>query len=121
MDIVKIPKKLRDIFDKLRSGQIELGLAQLAEVKDFEPQKNIVLAEINYFGSHNELAMTNDEKALPFDEQWYAGNILSEHFFAYTNTAIVSHNIQRAENFYKTYLAGKEKSNLADHRLNTYT
>ena len=120
MDIVKIPKKLRDILDTLRSGQIELGLGHLAEIKNFEPQKNIILAEINYFSSNDELAMANDEKALPFDEQWYAGNILSEHFFAYTNAAIVSNNVQRAEKFYKTYLAGKEKSDLADHRLSTY-
>lgn len=120
MEIVKIPKKLRDIFDTLRSGQIELGLEQLVKIKDFEPQKAIILAEINYFSSNHEAAMTNDEKALPFDEQWYAGNILSEHFFAYTNNAIASNNISRAENFYKTYLAEKEKSGLAGHRLDTY-
>lgn len=120
MDIVKIPKKLRDLFDILRSGQIELGLAKLTEIKDFEPQKAMVLAEINYFSSNDELAMTNDEQALPFDGQWYAGNVLFEHFFAYTSAAIRSDQKKRAENFYKTYLAEKEKAGLEDHRLDTY-
>ncbi|MBB5623542.1 hypothetical protein HDE69_004628 [Pedobacter cryoconitis] len=120
MDIVKIPKQLRDILDTLRSGQIESGLAQLAEIKEFEPQKAIVLAEFNYFSSNYELAMVNDEKALLFDEQWYAGNILSEHFFAYTSAAIISNHQKRAENFYKTYLAEKKQSDLEDYRFNTY-
>jgi hypothetical protein len=120
MEIVKIPKKLRDILDTLRSGQIESGLAQLEEFKDFEPQNALVLAEINYFSGNYELAMANDEKALPFDEQWYAGNILSEHFFAYTSAAISSNAQQRAEKFYKTYLAEKKKPGLEDYRLATY-
>lgn len=120
MDIVKIPKKLRDILDTLRSGQIESGLTQLAEIKEFEPQKAIVLAELNYFSSNYELAMANDEKALPFDQQWYAGNILTEHFFAYTSAAISSKNSQRAEKFYKTYLTEKENSDLEKHRLGIY-
>ena len=120
MEIVKIPKKFRDILDILRSGQIENGLEQLEKIKDFEPQKAIVLAEINYFSENYEMAMTNDEMALPYDEQWYAGNILFEHFVAYTNTALISNNISRAENFYKQYLTEKEKLSLPDHRLNTY-
>lgn len=120
MEIVKIPKKLRDVLDTLRSGQIESGLAQLAEIAAFEPQKSIVLAEYNYFSSNDELAMENDEKALPFDGQWYAGNILSEHFFAYTSAAISSNHQQRAADFYKTYLAEKKKLDLEDHRFNTY-
>ena len=120
MDIVKIPKKLRDILDTLRSGQIEIGLEQLENIKDFEPQKAIILAEINYFSDNYELAMLNDENGLPFDEQWYAGNILFEHFFAYSNTAIISDNISRAKNFYKNFLTEKEKLELPEHRINVY-
>lgn len=120
MEIVKIPKKLRDIFDLLRGGQIETGLEQLSKIKDFEPQKAIAKAEISYFRSNYEDAMTNDENALPFDEQWYAGNILFEHFFAYTNTAINTNNIIRAEKFYSKYLTEKEKLGLPEHRINVY-
>lgn len=120
MEIVKIPKKLRDILDTLRSGQIEIGLEQLEKIKDFEPQKAIILAEINYFSENYEVAMTSDENGLPFDEQWYAGNILFEHFFAYSNTAIISNNVLRAENFYTKFLTDKEKSDLPKHRIDTY-
>lgn len=120
MEIVKIPKKLRDILDTLRSGQIEIGLEQLEKIKDFEPQKAIVKAEINYFNSYHENAMENDENGLPFDEQWYAGNVLFEHFFAYSNTAIISDNISRAQTFYKNFLTEKEKLNLPEHRINVY-
>ena len=120
MEIVKIPKKLRDILNTLRSGQIEIGLEQLEKVKDFEPQKTIVKAEINYFKDNHEIAMENDENGLPFDEQWYAGNILFEHFFAYSNTAIISDNVSRAETFYNTFLTQKELLNLPEHRINVY-
>ncbi|MHC8947996.1 hypothetical protein [Sphingobacterium hungaricum] len=120
MDIVKIPKKLTTILDTLRSGQIEIGLEQLEKIEGFEPQKAIVHSEINYFSDNYEIAMSNDEMALPFDEQWYAGNILVEHFFAYSNTAIISDNILRAETFYKSFLTEKEKLDLPEHRINFY-
>lgn len=120
MDVVKIPKKLRDIFDTLRSGQIDIGLEQLEKIKGFEPQKAIVNAEINFFCNNYEIAMTNDENGLSYDEQWYAGNILSEHFFAYSNTAIICDSISRAETFYKNFLAEKEKLDLPEHRINVY-
>ncbi|MFH6993732.1 hypothetical protein [Flavobacterium sp. FlaQc-48] len=120
MEIVKIPKKLRDVFDVLRSGQIEQGLEQLSKIKDFEPQKNIAKAEISYFKSNYEDAMTNDENALPFDEQWYAGNVLFEHFFAYTSAAMSTNNTIRAEKFYSNYLTEKEKQGLPEHRINVY-
>lgn len=120
MEIVKIPKKLRDILDTLRSGHIETGLEQLAKIKGFEPQKGIVLAEVNYFRNDHETAMTHDENALPFDEQWYAGNILFEHFFAYSNSAMISNNAERAQNFYTSFLIEKEKIGLPEHRINVY-
>lgn len=120
MDIVKIPKKLRSILDTLRSGQIEIGLEELDKIKEFEPQKAIVNAEINYFSNNYEIALTNDENGLPFDEQWYAGNVLFEHFFAYSNTALLSANISRATNFYKNFLIEKEKLELPEHRINVY-
>lgn len=120
MSIVKIPKKLRNIFDTLRAGEIEEGIRQLAQIKGFEPQKAIALAEINYFKGDYAAAMAQTEEALPFDEQWYAGNVLSEHFFAYTHAAIVSQRVAQAEKFYATFLSQKEQASLPEHRLNTY-
>jgi hypothetical protein len=120
MDIVKIPKKIRDILDLLRAGQIEIGIELLEKIKGYEPQKAIVLAEINYFSSEFENAMKNDEIALPNNQQWYAGNILYEHFFAYSNTAIESNNVLRAETFYKKFLKEKEKLDLPKHIIDAY-
>ncbi|WP_400260875.1 hypothetical protein ACFX5U_12395 [Sphingobacterium sp. SG20118] len=120
MSIVKIPKKFRDILNTLRSGQIVIGLEQLEKIKGFEPQKAIVNAEIDYFNSNYESAMTNDENGLPFNDQWYAGNVLSEHFSAYTNTALRTGNISRAEGFYNNFLTEKEKLNLPEHQIRTY-
>lgn len=120
MEIVKIPKKLRDIFDILRNGEIDLGLELLEKIKGFEAQKAIVYAEINYFKSNYDEALHFDETALPFDEQWYAGNILIEHLFAYSNNAILSNNILRAEKFLKKFLAEKENLGLADHKIKFY-
>ncbi|MEN5086094.1 hypothetical protein ABE426_06460 [Sphingobacterium faecium] len=120
MSIVKIPKKFRDVLDTLRSGQVEIGLEQLEQIKGFEPQKAIVCAEINYFNSNYEIAMTHDEKGLPFDEQWYAGNVLNEHFAGYTNTALMTGSISRAETFYSNFLIEKEKLNLPEHQIRTY-
>ena len=120
MEIVKIPKKLRNIFDTLRSGQIETGLEQLDKIEGYEPQKAIVKAEISYFSNDYETAMINDENGLPFDEQWYAGNVLTEHFFAYSNSAIISNNVPRADFFYKKFLSEKENLNLQNHIINFY-
>lgn len=50
--------------------------------------------------------MTNDENGFDRDEQ--LGNILFDIFFAYFNSAIVSNNISRAKNFYKTFLTEKK-------------
>ncbi|KIA88072.1 hypothetical protein [Kaistella jeonii] len=120
MDVVKIPKKLKTIFQEIRDGNIELGNENLKNYKDFEPQKNIVFAQMNYFESNYEQAMLNDENSLLFNEQWYPGNILTEHFFAYTNTAIKINQIERAEKFYNFFLETKEMETLPAHQINQY-
>jgi hypothetical protein len=120
MNIIRIPSKLKVALSTLRSGQIELGLEQLDKIKGFEPQKSIAKAEINYFISNYEEALYFDELALPFSDQWYAGNILFEHLHAYSTTAILSNNSERAQNFLKRYLGEKEVLGLPDHILNTY-
>jgi hypothetical protein len=120
MAIAKIPKKLKDILNILRNGQIEEGLEQLEKIKDFEVQKSIVKAEINYFKSNYQEALRYDEQSLPFDDQWYAGNILTEHLFAYSYFSIVSGNFLQAEKFLKQFLLDKENIELPEHRINFY-
>lgn len=117
---VRITKKVREALDTLRAGEIKTGLELLSNSKGLEAPKAIVQAELGYFTEDYEHAMTNDEFALPCDDQWYAGNILTEHFFAYSNAAIVSNNIERAETFYNSFLAEKETLGIADHLLKSY-
>lgn len=113
MSIVKIPKKMRAILADIRNGQVASGLERLSSLKGFEPQKALVQAELSYF--RNEY-----EKALPFNEQWYASNVLTEHLFAYSRAALLSGNVQRASQFLQQFLAEKEKLNLPDHSLHFY-
>lgn len=120
MSIVKIPKKVQGILAAIRNGQVADGLAALAASKGLEPQKALVRAEINYFQGRYEEALSCDEQALPYDEQWYAGNILTEHLFAYSQAAIISHNETRAERFLTSFLAAKRQVNLPDHRIRFY-
>ena len=120
MEVVKIPKKLKDILSILRNGQIEEGLEQLEKVKGFEAQKAIVKAEISYFRGNYKEALDFDEQALPFDEQWYAGNVLTEHLFAYSYASIATGNFLKAEKFLKQFLSEKENSGLPEHQVNFY-
>jgi len=119
MDVVKIPVKLRKALQTIRSGQVEAGLAQLVTVKGFEPQKASTEAEVAYFQGNFAAAMRFDEQALPFDGQWYAGNVLTEHLFAYSRAALLSGNEAQASEFLRQFLAAETLS-LPDHRLHFY-
>ncbi|WP_370900057.1 hypothetical protein [Chryseobacterium gossypii] len=118
--IVKIPKKLRDIFSLIRNGEIEIGIDKLNALEDFTAQKGVALAEVYYYQSNYNLAMTFDENSLLYNNAWYAGNILDEHFFAYTYAAIQSNQIERAIKFYNFFFEVKEQLNLPEYLINEY-
>jgi tetratricopeptide (TPR) repeat protein len=120
MDVVKIPAKLRKALHTIRGGQVEAGLAQVAAIKGFEPQKASSEAEVAYFQGNFAAAMHLDEQALPFDGQWYASNVLTEHLFAYSRAALLSGNVARARQFLQQFLAEKEALDLPDHSLHFY-
>lgn len=120
VDVVKIPARLRKALSAIRGGQVEDGLEQLAAIKGFEPQKSSAVAEIAYFRGNLLAAMDFDEQALPFDGQWYASNVLTEHLVAYSRAALLSGNVLRASHFLQRFLAEKEKLNLPGHHLNFY-
>lgn len=120
MDVVKIPAKLRKALQTVRSGQLDAGLAQLAAIKGFEPQKASAEAEVAYFQGNFAAAMHLDEQALPFDGQWYASNVLTEHLFAYSRAALLSGNVAQARQFLQQLLAEKEALDLPDHSLRFY-
>lgn len=121
MNIVPIPKKLKDIAAQLRNGDIENGLEKLHSLEGFEPQKAVIRAEISYFSNSCEKAMDEDEFALLHDGEWYAGNILSEHLFAYTHVALQSGAKDRAAAFLQQFLEQKQHMDLPAHQLQTYT
>jgi len=120
MSIEKLPKKLKDIFTEIRSGEVEQGINNLNSIKGFEAQKNIALAEIFYYNDDYDSAMEKDESSLLHEDKWYAGNILIEHFFAYTYGAMISNQIERAINFYNFFLECKEQLDLPSYSINQY-
>ena len=120
MDVVKIPAKLRKALQTIRSGQVDVGRAQLAAIKGFEPQKASAEAEVAYFQGNFAAAMRLDEQALPFDGQWYASNVLTEHLFAYSRAALLSGYVAQAKQFLQQFLTEKEELSLPDHSLHFY-
>lgn len=83
-------------------------------------KEGVALAEVYYYQSNYNLAMTFDENSLLYNNTWYAGNILDEHFFAYTYAAIQSNQIERAIKFYNFFFEVKEQLNLPEHLINEY-
>lgn len=120
MDVVKIPAKLRKALQTIRGGQVEAGLVQLAAIKGFAPQKASAEAEVAYFQGNFAAAMQLDEQALLFDGQWYAGNVLTEHLFAYLRAALLTGNVAQARQFLQQFLAEKEAVDLPAHILQFY-
>lgn len=118
--MVKLNNELIKVLSEFRKGKIEESEIELDKVEGFDVQKNLIKAQLNYFKEDHENAMRHDEKALPNNDQWYAGNILCEHFFAYSNSAIQTNQIKRATKFYNNYLANKKAQNLPEHKINFY-
>ncbi|MBS0027231.1 hypothetical protein ACTJJ0_12260 [Chitinophaga sp. 22321] len=120
MSIEKLPKKLRVFFDEIRNGVVENCITNLDSIEGFDAQKGIVLAEIFYYQSDYNSAMDYDERSLLHNDKWYAGNILTEHFYAYTYAAIESDQVERAIKFYNFFLEVKEQLDLPEHLVSQY-
>jgi hypothetical protein len=102
-----VPKKLREVFALLRKGKLETGLTRLDDIEgmdDFAAHMVIARAEIAYFEHDFERAMMLDETGLPFHDQWYAGNVVDEHFVAYVRAATAIRKQDRAREFLKAFL-----------------
>ncbi len=114
MEVVKMPKKLRDAFDLIRKGRIEDGLAVFPSVGNFEAKKYLALAEIAYFKEEHLTALEYDEKALPIQD-WYADNVLTEHLCAYAYSAFQAGEQKRALAFAELNIGGKSKKILSNY------
>lgn len=82
IEVVKPPKKFRDICDLIRDGQAEQGLEKLGAYNALEHQKWAVLAEVAYFGGDFETALDYDKQLCPFWGEWHYANVRGEHVAA---------------------------------------
>lgn len=112
--------KLNDCFNLFRLGKIDKGIQNMSRIQGHEHFKSLVLAELSYFKHDFKSAIHFDEMALPFDYEWNASNILTEHFHAYTNASIYLQKIDDAKEFYHFFLQIKEKAGLLPHRTKFY-
>lgn len=97
--VVRIPKKLAAIFDALRRGELQTGLAALDATAGFAAQKAAAHAEAAYFAHDFAQAMQWDEQMLLHGSQWYACNVFDEHLMAYVQAARLSGRQAQARAF----------------------
>jgi len=118
---MELTSKLKSLLIEFRKGEIDSSLIKLESIQGHEIRKYLIKAQINYLKEEHDKAMEFTELALPHNHHWYAGNILTEHFFAYSNTAIKTNQIARAKDFYEKFLKNKLESSLPEHKSNFYT
>jgi hypothetical protein len=76
----KFPKKLTEGFDLIRKGKVADGMKMLEEVPDFEPQKNMALAEVAYFQHDWGKGLKLSCAFMPHPNETHYSNIFDEHF-----------------------------------------
>lgn len=76
----RFPKKLTDGFDLIRKGKVSAGIKMLEDVPDFEPQKNMALAEVAYFQHDWEKGLKLSCSFMPHPNETHYSNIFDEHF-----------------------------------------
>ena len=94
MDVVKLPKKFREVCYAIADGKNEL-LETLESYTKYPHQITAVKAEIAYFNMDYENALMFDLELLPFFDEWYYSNVADEHMAAMTFAAIKLHREQQ--------------------------
>ena len=94
MDVVKLPKKFREVCYAITDGKNEL-LETLESYTKYPHQITAVKAEIAYFNMDYENALMFDLELLPFFDEWYYSNVADEHMAAMTFAAIKLHREQQ--------------------------
>ena len=78
MDIVKLPKKFREVCYKIMYGNDE-AIQLLESFVKYPHQIKAVKAEVAYFNGDWEKGLEYDMEILPYFNEWYYGNVGNEH------------------------------------------
>lgn len=87
MEIVKLPKKFREVCYRIMDGDEE-ALQMLESFVKYPHQVLAVKAEVAYFNGDYDKALNYDMEILPYFNEWYYGNVGDEHRAAMVVAAI---------------------------------
>ena len=87
MDVVKLPKKFREVCYAITDGHDEM-LETLESFSKYPHQITAVKAEVAYYNMDYENALKYDLDILPFFDEWYYSNVGDEHMAAMSFAAI---------------------------------
>lgn len=91
MDVIKLPKKFREVSYQIMDGKDEaLDTLETFSAK-YPHQVAAVKAEVAYFNPDYETALNLDLTVLPWLEEWYYGNVSDEHMTAMAVAAVQLH------------------------------
>ena len=81
MDVVKLPKKFREVCYAIMDGHNEM-LETLESFSQYPHQITAVKAEVAYYNMDYENALKYDLDILSFFDEWYYSNVGDEHMAA---------------------------------------
>ena len=94
MDVIKLPKKFREVCYQIMDGRDEaLDTLETFSAK-YPHQVAAVKAEVAYFNLDYETALNLDLTVLPWLEEWHYGNISDEHMTTMAVAAVQLHREQ---------------------------
>ena len=87
MEVIKLPKKYRDICEEIKNGSYE-SLSKLEAFEKKFPHQNLaVRAGVEYFDLKYEDAVSHTLLLMPFWDEWYYSNVANEYMMALCFTA----------------------------------
>lgn len=91
MDVIKLPKKFREVCYQIMDGKDEVLDTLEAFSAKYPHQVAAVRAEVAYFNLDYETALNLDLTVLPWLEEWHYGNVSDEHMTARAVAAVQLH------------------------------
>ena len=82
MEVIKLPKKYRDICEEIKNGSYE-SLEKLNAFEEKFPHQNLaVRAGVEFFDRKYEEAVSHTLLLMPFWDEWYYSNVANEYMMA---------------------------------------
>ena len=82
MEVIKLPKKYRDICEEIKNGSYE-SLSKLEAFEKKFPHQNLaVRAGVEFFDRKYEEAVSHTLLLMPFWDEWYYSNVANEYMMA---------------------------------------